>query len=478
MALLNFRRVAPPAPERRIVLESPMPARLLSILTALALLAPATGHANDLLRLYQEALVQDQTLHAARYARDASVEARPQAWAAVLPQLSASGGIQRQEIKTASGSRIINNQVVQGGNFSTSRTWAVNFDDTIFSFAAFLDIAQSNVQVAAAENTFLGNQQDLVMRVAQAYFTVLSARDTVRADTAARDAFKAEMDEAEARFKVGLSTITAVQQAKSSFDSANATLIGDQQALDNARQALGVIVGRDVSEVQPLRPEIPLVPPAPSMPDDWVARALDDNFDVRSARLQRDIAQREVGIQRAQRLPTIDLQGAIGRSSVDNLPDSARRSYAIGLAVNLPLFQGGMIRSRVRQASATAAQDEAQFQLAQRTTKQQVLDAYRGVLSGIASVTAFKQAVASSNTALESTRVGFRVGTQTEIDVLTAQQNLYSALKSYFLSRYDYLTAGLTLKQRTGHLTVADLERVDALLDPEAGEQQQESVLP
>lgn len=452
--------------------------RLFSILAGLALLAPVAGHANELMRLYAEALGQDQTLNAARHARDAGVEARPQAWAAVLPQLSTSGGIQRQEIRTASGSSIINNQVVQGGNFSTSRTWSVSFDNTLFSLAAFLDIAQSNVQVAAAENTYLSDQQDLIMRVAQSYFDVLSARDTVRADLAARDAFKAEMNEAEARFKVGLSTITDVQQAKASFDSANATLIGDQRALDNARQMLGVIVGRDVTKIQPLRRDIPLTPPTPATPDDWIVRALEDNFNVRNARLQWEIAKREISIQRAQRLPTLDLQGAIGRSSVDNLPDSVRRSYAIGLAVNLPLFQGGLVRSRVRQASATAAQNQAQYRLAQRTAKQQVLDAYRGVISGIASVTAFKQALDSSRTALESTRVGFRVGTQTEIDVLMAQQNLFSALKSYYLSRYDYLTAVLTLKQQTGHLTLADLERVDALLDPAANGQETPALPP
>lgn len=455
-----------------------MSRRFTLLLAVAALLVAPLASANDLLQLYQQALTQDQTLAAAEHARDAAVEAKPQAWAAVLPQISGSSGIQRQEINS-SGQSVIGTSVIHS-NFSTRWTWSVNFDDTLFSFADFRSIAQSDVQVAAAENTFLGAQQDLILRVAQAYFGVLSAKDTVRADVAARNAFKAELDEARARFKVGLSTITDVQQAQASYDSSRATLIGDRRALANAHQALGVIVGHDVAQLQPLMTDIPLVGPSPATPQAWVAKAADDNFDVRNAQLQWDIAQREVGIQRAERYPTLDLQGAVGRSAITHLPTTNQGSYVIGLSLDLPLFEGGLIRARVRQATATAAQNQSQYQLARRTNAQQVRDAYRGVISGIASVKAFKQAVASSRTALQSTQMGFRVGTQTETDVLTALQNLDTALKSYYQSRYDYLDAVLSLKQLSGQLTVADLQRVDALLnrDTDNAPPQFPSVLP
>lgn len=443
-----------------------MHARLAFALCIAFLLASPASHANDLVRLYNEALAQDQTLAAARHARDAAVEARPQAIAGFLPQIGASAGLQRQRIDYVSTTSTF----LRAGStaYSTNKNWSVTFDDTLWSFQAFRKVQQADVQVAAAENTFLNAQQSLILRVAQAYFNVLAAKDTVRADIAARDAFKAETDEAEARFKVGLSTITAVQQARASYDSARATLIGDRRALDNQRQALGVIVGHDVAALQPLRIDIPLVAPSPQAPEAWVKTALEDSFDVRSALLQWDIAKREIGIQRAQRYPTLDLQGSVGQSLTGGQSGIDSRQYAVGLAINLPLFAGGMIRSQVRQAAATAAQDQAQFQLQHRTTTQQVRDAYRGVMSGIAAVEAFKQAVASNRTALKSTQMSFRVGTQTEIDVLTALQNLYTALKSYYLSRYDYLDSVLTLKQLSGHLTVADLQRVDALLDADA----------
>lgn len=444
---------------RRLMLLRP------AILVAIALLLAAPlAHANDLMRLYHEALGQDQTLAAAKHARDAAVEAKPQAWAGVLPQLSASGSLQRHETEYLS--RPTGSFLTAGTrNYATNKSWSLTFDDTIFSFAAFRKISQANVQVAAAENTFVNARQSLILRVAQGYFNALAAKDTVRADIAARDAFKAELDEAKARFKVGLSTITDVQQAQASYDSSRATLIGDRRALANQRQALAVIVGHDVAELEPLVPDMPLLKPTPASIAAWLKTASEDNLDLRDAQLQWQIAKRDIGIERAQRYPTLDVQGSVGDSSTGGQLGSHQREYAIGLALKLPLFGGGLIRSQVRQATATAAQQHAQYRLAQRTTAQKTRDAFRGVMSGIASVKAFKQAVQSNRTALHSTQMGFRVGTQTETDVLTAMQNLYTALKSYYQARYDYLDAVLTLKQASGHLVVADLAHVDALLD-------------
>lgn len=437
--------------------------RLAHIFILAGLLAPSLASAGDLMQLYKTALNQDQTLAAARHTRDAAIEAKPQAWAGILPQLNASAGLHRQKTDNLATT----SSFLTAGNhfYTTNKSWTLSFQDTLLSFATFRRIAQADIQVAAANNSLENARQSLILRVAQAYFNVLSTRDTLRADSAARDAFKAQLDEAKARFKVGLSTITDVQQAQASYDSSRATLIGDNRALSNQRQALGVIVHENISGLQPLATHIPLVLPTPTAVADWVQTASEDNLALRDAKLQWQIAQRDIGIQRAQRYPTLDLQASVGRSISGGQSGIDRRQYAVGLVVNLPLFSGGLIRSQVRQASATAHQNRSQYHLKRRTTIQNVRDAYQGVASGIASVKAFKQAVKSNRTALESTQKGFRVGTQTQIDVLTAMQNLYTALKSYYQSRYDYLNATLTLKQLSGHLTVADLRHVDALLD-------------
>lgn len=425
--------------------------------------APVIAQAHELLDLYHLAKAQDQTLQKALHTRDAAVETRPQALSAFLPQLNASANTQRQKIQYLGTS---NSSFLRAGQsiYTTNKSFTVSLSQTIWSFQSYWQLREADVQVAAAENTYLQAQQDLIFRVAQAYFNVLAAKDTVRADIAARDAFKGQLDEAQQRFNVGLSTITDVQQAQSSYDTSRATLIGDRRTLANQRQALAVIVGRYIPQLEPLQDDIPLAAPTPASPDHWVAAAKQDNFDLRNADLQWQVAQRDIHVQRSQYYPSLALQGSFGQNDSGGQIGSNQRDYAVGLSLNVPIFQGGLVRSQVRQAQATAQANRTQYRLTLRTTEQQVRDAYDAVTSGIASVRAFKQAVASARTALESTQIGFRVGTQTEIDVLTAQQNLFSALKSYYQSRYDYIDSVLTLKQLAGHLTQADLVDVDNLL--------------
>lgn len=439
---------------------------LICLIVSLAGL-PALAQAHELLTLYRLARNQDQTLLKARHARDAAVQARPQAWAAWLPQLNASASIQRQKLEYLSTKR---NSFLRAGQntYSTNKSWTVSLSQTVWSFQSYWKLREADVQVAAAENTYLQARQDLILRLAQAYFNVLAARDTLRADRAARDAFKRQLDEAKARFKVGLSTITDVQQAQASYDTRRATLIGDRRTLANQQQALVVIVGRTTPKLEHLQRHIPLESPVPASSAHWVQVARQDNFGLRGASLQWQASQRQVHVQRSQFYPSLALQGSVGQNNSGGQLGSNQRDYAVGLTLNVPIFQGGLIYSQLRQAQATAQEDRAQYQLTLRTTEQQVRDAYDAVISNVASVKAFRQAVKSSSIAMHSTQSSFRAGTQTETDVLTAQQNLYDALKSYYQSRYDYIDSVLTLKQETGHLTEHDLAAIDALLSNKA----------
>ncbi|MDE2149914.1 MAG: TolC family outer membrane protein [Gammaproteobacteria bacterium] len=439
-----------------------MKSKLVTLCICAGLALPGVAAANSLLEIYQEALSRDATLASAEHARDAAVEARPQAWAALLPHVTFSGNEQRQVSKFFSTT----SRFLLGGftTYATNRGYTASLTQQIWSFQDFWQLKESAVQVASAENTYENAAQSLVLRVAQAYFNVLAAQDTVRADVAARDAFASQLEQAKKQFSVGLSAITDVQTAQASYDTSVATLIKDRQALANQRQALAVITGNYRAQIAPLADDIPLAPPDPPNADQWVAAAEKDNLDLRAAQLNYDIAERDVSVQRSARLPSLQLQSSVGRSISGGQSGANVRQWAAGVVLDFPVFQGGLVTSNVRRAVATAAQRQSDLTGQKRTVEQQTRDAYEGVMSGIASVRAFKQAVNSNRTALKAAEVGLQVGTRNVVDVLTAQQNLNTALKNYYQSRYDYLISVLTLEQQAGRLTRNDLAAIDAML--------------
>ena len=435
-------------------------------------LAPIfAADANDLLDTYRKALEQDTTLSAAKFARDAAVEAKPQALSAFLPQFSAgaSGNRSRTSITQQDVLVIDPSQppvAVEGTStfFNDALSYQVTLSQTIWSFEAWRRLKQSDSQVALAEATFRSAQQALILRVAQAYFGVLSASDAVRTNTAERDANERQLLQAKKRFEVGLAAITDVQEAQAAYDGSVATLIGAERTLSNARRALGEITGGYAETAEGLIEEIPLASPNPVSVDDWLKVARDSNFDLQIAELNAEVAKKAVGVAYARHYPTLGIDGSYGEqyNSFERSPDSKRGT--IGLNVNVPIFSGGLTQSQVRQAAATRDQSLSQLEGSKRSIERQTRDAYQGVISGIASVKANLQAVKSNQTALESSQVGLQVGTRTEVDVLNTLRNLYIAQRTYYQSRYDYLLSVLTLKQQAGNLSESDLADIDRLL--------------
>lgn len=460
------------------------------------LLTPAAAFANDLLETYRQAVTQDTTLAAALHARDASIEARPQALSAFLPQLSASANIGASKTyggQSSSGNIQVDpttGAVVSDGSgqnyISRTKGYSVTLDQAIWNFQSFYTLKQANVQVALAETTYRSAQQALILRVAQAYFLVLSSADTLRTNEAQQASTLVQLQQAKRRFDVGLAAITDVQVAQAGYDTAAAQVISAQQALDSAKRQLAVLTGaggypddrpatgEDVrvvpiepavaAEFRSLPDEIPLLPPDPAQPQAWVDAARRSNYDLLSARLNTEIAERAVSVQRAQYYPYLGLSASTGRTDATGRFDSNSRTDSIGLNLTVPIYQGGRVQSQVRQAEATYQQYRSQELGTLRTTDQQTRDAFQGVTSGIATVQANLAAVKSNKLALEAAQVGQQVGTLTEVDVLTANTNLYTAQRTYFQSRYDYLTQVLTLKQLAGRLTERDLADIDQLL--------------
>lgn len=447
--------------------------RSLRALLASCFLAPVLAvDANDLLETYRKALEQDTTLIAAKFARDASIEARPQALSAFLPQLNAQGGLTRSRTEiTTTSQRIITDPTQPAPDatntfafFNNNTQYQVTLSQTLWSVEAWRLLKQSDSRVALAEATFRSTQQALILRVAQAYFGVLSASDAVRTNTAERDANERQLLQAKKRFEVGLAAITDVQEAQAAFDASVATLIGAERTLSNARRALGEITGGYAETAEGLIEEIPLASPNPVAVDDWLNVARNQNFDLQIAELNADVAKKAIGIAYARHYPTLSLQGSYGENINSSANNADAQNQSIGLALNLPIFSGGLTQSQVRQAAATHQQTLAQYEGSKRSIERQTRDAYQGVISGIASVKANLQAVKSNQTALESSQVGLQVGTRTEVDVLNTLRNLYIAQRTYYQSRYDYLLSVLTLKQQAGNLVEADLADIDRLL--------------
>jgi outer membrane protein len=335
---------------------------------------------------------------------------------------------------------------------------------TLWSFQSFSQLKEANFQVAAAEANYQGAAQSLLLRVAQAYFGILSAADQLATNIAEREAFSTLLNQAKSRQQTGVGPRSAVDQAQAFYDATEQSVIDARNALDDANLALTEIVGQPVDRVAPLEEDIPLLSPEPASADDWVSSARQDNFAVRTAQLTMEAASRDISVQRGRGLPTIALTGSGSKITQDAVLGGNQRLDTIGVSFNWPLFQGGAIASAVRQSRALYRQAQANYEATQRDTERQTRAAFRGIVTGIQRIAVSRRAVESGQRAVEATRRNVEFGISTEFEVLSAQNNYYAAQRAYNQARYDYLTNVLTLKQQAGRLTEQDLVAIDNLL--------------
>ncbi len=428
--------------------------------------------ANDLRALYELALTRDASLQAAGFQRDAAVEARPQALAAWLPQLSAAVSAAREragfDSGQATGSEAADCALAAAAGaqhcYGTVHTLGLNMSQTLWSFQAFSQLKEADFQVAAAEAALRSAQQNLLLRVAQAYFGILSATDQLAANRAERDAFGTMLSQARTREQTGVGPRSDVEQAQAFYDATEQSVIDAQNALDDANLALTEIVGPHAATIAPLRQDIPLASPDPPSADDWVAAARQDNFDVRTAELKMEASERDIAAQRGRGLPTLSLTGAGSKVTQDEVLGGNQTLNTVGVSFSWPLFQGGAIASAVRQSRAQYRQARATYDSAQRDAERQTRAAFRGIVTGIQRIAAARRAAESGKDAVEASRRNVEFGTGTEFDLLNAQNNYYAAVRAYSQTRYDYLTNVLTLKQQAGRLSELDLAAIDDLL--------------
>ena len=451
--------------------------RPLVALAIAALLAGPASAADSLLEIYQRALKNDPTIREAEAQYLANAEVKPQARAALLPTVSVGANIGNQFQDQLGGANFGNQ--VQGSRIVTdtdTHGFNISLTQTIFDWGRYNTLKQADKRVARAETDYEAAKQALLIRVATAYFNVLAAKDSLTSAVSAREAISRQLEQAQRRFEVGLIAITDVQQSQAGYDDSVAAEIQAQRLLANSYEQLREIIGEVVMELAEPGDELPLVSPDPASPEQWVRTALSQNLALVSSRLAAEIAEYDIEIQKGSRLPTVNLQAAYTDTTRDILSTvypvpgfpvplpQKPVGHTWQLNVQFPIFTGGLTHSRVQQSVYTHRVATEELDRIGRQTERQTRDAYLGVISEISRVRALKQSVESNRTALRATEAGFEVGTQTTVDVLTAQRNLSTAETTYSRSRYDYIINVLTLKQAAGNLSVTDAEQIDGWL--------------
>jgi outer membrane protein len=455
---------------------------------SLAILAGVLTHgavAKDLIGVYDDALRSDPQLRAADANRLASRESRPQAIASLLPQVSGTGaytrdhnsGVQENvyQASPTSPPYVAGLQYVTG---TGEKQWALNLRQNVFSWQNWVTLKAANAQVAQAEANYAAAEQNLIFRVSQAYFNVLTAKDNLEAQQASLEAIAHQLDQADKRYDVGLIAITDVQEAKAARDSAAAAVIAAKRTLATAEDQLQEITDQKYDALSKPGADMPLNMPEPADEQRWVDISLDQNSTLVASRLAADIARDNVQVALGGHLPTLDL--VAGRSYTNTYGnyiyggppvfdlDSHNNDRQISLQLTIPIFSGGMVQSKVRQSQYLWIAAKEQMTQTSRATERQARDAYLGVISGIARVQSLRQALESSQTALTATEAGYEVGTRTAVDVLNARRTLVQAQTDYSGSRYDFIVSIIQLRLAAGNLDRAQLEQINTWLSVSA----------
>lgn len=455
---------------------------LIAFLSSFA--APGLAGGASLLEVYQQALQSDPLIHEAEARRLAALEATPQARGLLLPQIRAGGSwfqgsdsrLQQEAIQDNMGNIIAFNTVDADSDFD-GFGWNAELRQTVFRWDQFVGLKQASKVVAKAEVDFEAAQQDLIVRVVTRYFEVLAAEDRLTSIHADRNAIARQLEQAQQRFEVGLIAITDVQESQAAYDQAVANEIQAKRELATARYFLREITGEYIDTLSAPTDGFPLASPNPADEASWIDMAMTQNLALVSSRFDEEIARDEISFRRTGHYPTLELVANYDTSDTDisdltiggtqtinaNFPTGST-SDSISLQFSVPLFEGGRVSSRVREAVYLHRASREQLQRVARETERQTRDAYLGVLSEISRVKALAQAVESSRTALQATEAGFEVGTRTIVDVLNSQRALYTAITNYEQSRYTYIGNVLRLKLAIGDLQIQDLEEIDRYL--------------
>jgi outer membrane protein len=432
---------------------------------AASLAAGAAHAAADLLQVYRDALAYDAQYAAAKAQLDAGRERMPQGRAGLLPNIGFTANTTWNEVDQR--------EPVTGDSDFNSHGYLLQLTQPLFRWQNWIQYEQSKLQVTQAELQFANATQDLVLRVAQAYFDVLLAQDTLNVAEVQKTAISEQLEQAKRNFEVGTSTIVDTHEAQSRYDLIVAQEIAARNDLEVKQQALRQIIGKEPEALKALRETVQIQQPQPNQMQPWVESAEQNSYNVQLQQATLEIARREVDRNRAGHYPTLDVVATHGYNkqggttqgiSLGTLTGSAQYANSIGLQLAVPIYQGGAVSSREREAAALREKAQQDLENVRRSAAQSARQAYLGVTGGMAQVKALEQAMVSSRSALDSNKLGYEVGVRINIDVLNAQQQLATTRRDLSRARYETLLSQLRLKAAAGTLAEEDVLAINALL--------------
>ncbi|QJR09021.1 Outer membrane protein TolC [Usitatibacter rugosus] len=431
------------------------------LLAAIALaVAAVPAAAADLLNIYRDALVSDPVFQAQRSQRNATIERLPQARSQYLPLITGSASVFRNYTERSGLADY--DYTTQGASLSLSQP--------IFRLPNWIAISQAEKIVIQADARLGDANQELIIRTAQAYFDVLLAQDTVLLSNAQKEAFSQQLAQAKRNFEVGTATIVDTLEAQARYDQTVAQEIVNINDLEVKRRALEQLVGKPIDGVVPLKEPLALVTPEPNNIDAWTKAAEESSLTILGAQAFSEAAKQEVDRAKAGYLPTLDFSVTYGIAKdpsgirgLDGISPNGRAG-AVGIVLGVPIFEGGLTTSRVREAVALRDKADQDLENTRRSVIQLTRTQFLNVTNGIAAVQAIERAVASTQSQLDSTVLGRDVGVRTSVDVLNAQQQVFQSRRDLQAGRYLYLMNTLRLKAAAGRLTEPDLESVNRTL--------------
>ncbi len=412
--------------------------------------------AADLMQTYMEALANDPQYASARASLMAGQEKSTQGLAKLLPNLSASGGYGRNWF--------------EGLNYNENK-YTIALTQPIFNWANYQNYETSKLQVSISEAQFAQAQQDLMMRVSQAYFDILAAEDVVTFAKAQKAAVAQQLELAKRSFQVGTTTITDTHEAQARYNLAEADEISALNDLEVKRTALEQIIGHPPGELDPLKKGVKLSAPQPNVMSTWVSSAENQNYQVVQYRLPREVSKRNIKATQAGHMPTVDLVASYNHTNRDQYMidtnggiQAFNTQKMVGVQWNIPLFSGFEVTSKVKEAVSLEDKARNDLEASRRSAAQLARQSYLGVNNGLSQVRALEAAEVASLSSLEANKLGYEVGVRINIDVLNAEQQVFMTRRDLTYARNNTIINGLRLKQAAGTLNEDDLKRVNLLL--------------
>jgi len=439
-----------------------MTLKLKSLLLSTALAASFAVSADDLLQIYQLAETRDPQILQSKAERDQAFENITEQRAALLPQIGFSAGASY----TATDNQAID---------SISNTQAsLGLQQALYSPSSWKNLSISEMSAAQADARYQAAQQQLMMRVSEAYFAVLSALDQLNFTAANKLAVARQLEQTKQRFQVGLTAITDVHEAQAEYDRTLAEEIQAMNSLSNSYEGLREITGLEHRQLSLLNADYFSAQPPKGYSQAWLEQANQHNLQLQANRIAKQIAEQQIKLAQSGHQPTLNLAASLGydnnsygNDNYDRSNGGSANSGTIGLDFSLPLYSGGAISSQVKQAQLAYISASEALEQRFRSVQSQTNSLLNNVNASVSSIKAYQQTVVSSQSALAATEAGFEVGTRTIVDVQDATRNLYSAKSQLANARYNYILNVLYLKQTAGSLNPEDLKQINAgLMQP------------